>query len=361
MNCILLDVKPFVDDLQNQSKIEILESSHLVRVSIVIPSFNSGGTLRRCLSSIMALDYPKKDLEVLIVDGGSSDETVRVAEGFPVRVLIEPKRIRGATYNRGLKEATGEYVGYIDADGGVYKSWLKEGLNLISADRSVAAVYFRSEVPEDATDFQAAAGIFQTKGKLLVQHAPALQGSGANGAIYRREALEVIRGFNEEITYGQEDELTARLQKAGYKVETGGRNLVFHYPRASVWGFFAQAVEQGIGFVRRYPILRQRRMVAYMVVRSMAAVLPLLVLIVLSRSLLAAVLLVVTIGILAMTYYANLYARLGPERRKARLVVISLPLVYISCIASLIGYTIGLAGFAWRKRRLWKTNRISIV
>ena len=311
-------------------------------VSVVIPTFNSATTLRKCLDSAMSLDYPKERLEVLVIDGGSSDETVRIAREFPVTLVIEPKRIRGATYNRGLKEARGEYVGYVDSDGTVSRSWLRESVSLLSRDASVGVVYFKSEIPRDSTLFQRVAGTYQTKGKMWVRSA--LQGSGANGAIYQRKALLEIGGFDERMMYEQEDELTSRLERNGYKVESGSRGLVFHNPRSSISGYFLQSIEDGIGFFGYYLILRHE--IAYMTVRSMIALLPILALIILPTSLFMTLLIVLGLGALTLAYFVYSILRTAPEERRPLLLFLSLPLVYLSCVGSLIGYIVGLARHA---------------
>ena len=56
-------------------------------ISIVIPTKNNGDVLERCLSSIEGLDYPADEVEVLIVDGHSADNTVEIAGKYGCKVL----------------------------------------------------------------------------------------------------------------------------------------------------------------------------------------------------------------------------------------------------------------------------------
>jgi glycosyltransferase involved in cell wall biosynthesis len=85
--------------------------------SIVVPTFNAVGSLARALRSLQKQSY--KNLEVLLIDGGSTDDTVAIAETFreTVTVLVsEPDRGQAHALNKGLQRARGEYVGWLCAD-----------------------------------------------------------------------------------------------------------------------------------------------------------------------------------------------------------------------------------------------------
>lgn len=85
-------------------------------VSVVIPAFNAERTLGEAVRS--ALAQVPAPLEVLVVDDGSTDATRAVAEGFgpPVRVLTGPNAGPSAARNRGVREARGSWIAFLDAD-----------------------------------------------------------------------------------------------------------------------------------------------------------------------------------------------------------------------------------------------------
>jgi glycosyltransferase involved in cell wall biosynthesis len=86
-------------------------------VSIVIPTLNSGKTLAECLGSIAMQDYPMEKIEVLIIDAGSTDTTIEIAEKFAVgRIISNPLKIADAAYAISLKEAKNDIVAFIDSD-----------------------------------------------------------------------------------------------------------------------------------------------------------------------------------------------------------------------------------------------------
>ncbi len=97
----------------------------MLKLSIIIPAYNVESFLPQCLDSI----FPQKDadVEVLCIDDGSTDGTSRLLQDYAtehhnLRVLTQPNRGMSTARNWGLKEATGEYVMFVDSD-----DWLIEG------------------------------------------------------------------------------------------------------------------------------------------------------------------------------------------------------------------------------------------
>jgi len=72
---------------------------HTMKVSIIIPTKNNAGILEKCLKSIEDLDYPKEELEVVIVDGHSEDGTVEIARKYGCRVVYESVGTIGGARN----------------------------------------------------------------------------------------------------------------------------------------------------------------------------------------------------------------------------------------------------------------------
>ncbi|HEY5530490.1 MAG TPA: glycosyltransferase [Candidatus Anoxymicrobiaceae bacterium] len=84
-------------------------------VSVVIPTLNAGSVLAPCLQSIRGQEYGGP-LEVLIADGGSTDDTIAIAERFDCVVVDNPLKTGEAGKAAGLKVATGDIVALIDSD-----------------------------------------------------------------------------------------------------------------------------------------------------------------------------------------------------------------------------------------------------
>lgn len=86
------------------------------KVSVVMPTLNSARTLEECLSSIAMQDYPKKRLELIIADGGSTDSTVSIAKKYRAKIVKNSLRTAEAGKAVGLRHASGELVAFIDSD-----------------------------------------------------------------------------------------------------------------------------------------------------------------------------------------------------------------------------------------------------
>jgi glycosyltransferase involved in cell wall biosynthesis len=88
----------------------------LPTVSIVIPTFNSEKFLPLCLKSIKEQNYPRELIEILIVDGGSSDKTIEIAKKFGCDILHNPLKTGEAGKSIGVKHAKNEIIAFIDSD-----------------------------------------------------------------------------------------------------------------------------------------------------------------------------------------------------------------------------------------------------
>lgn len=89
--------------------------NNLPSIDIIIPTLNCAGALRECLESIMLQDYGGR-VRVIVADGGSTDETVKVAKQFGCEIVPNPARTGEAGKAAGLKAATGDVVALIDSD-----------------------------------------------------------------------------------------------------------------------------------------------------------------------------------------------------------------------------------------------------
>ena len=94
-------------------------------VSVIVPSLNEGEYLPRCLKSLVR-QSGRRMAEIIVVDGGSTDDTIQVAEEYADKVLIEPARPVGAARNIGARQAQGEILAFIDADTMASEHWVEE-------------------------------------------------------------------------------------------------------------------------------------------------------------------------------------------------------------------------------------------
>jgi GT2 family glycosyltransferase len=225
------------------------------RVSVVVCAYNAAETLEECLTSLDALRYP--DVELILVNDGSTDDTGAIAARHPhVQVIETANAGLSAARNVGLKHATGEIVAYTDADVRVDADWLAYLVPKF-LDWDVVAVGGPNVVP--AGDPWLAQCVARAPGgptHVLLDDRVAEHIPGCNCA-FHREALLAIGGFNPTfLRAGDDVDVCWRLQNRGWKVGFAPAALVWHHHRSSVRAYVRQQIGYGEGetwLMREHP------------------------------------------------------------------------------------------------------------
>jgi len=120
-------------------------------VSVVIPSYNAGPFIGRTIDSVMSQSY--KNLEIVVVDDGSSDGTPDIVARFgdPVRLILQHNDGVSAARNRAIAEARGELIAFLDHDDVWYPEKLERQVHLLSTRPEVGLVYSNADFI-DVTD-----------------------------------------------------------------------------------------------------------------------------------------------------------------------------------------------------------------
>ena len=123
------------------------------KITIAIASYNNARYIERCINSVIAQDY--KNLEVLIIDDGSNDDTLLICEKYKndnrVRIISQNNGGLSSVRQRGLDEASGDYICFIDADDYLKVNYVSSMLNKLSGDHAdicVCSTRFESEKGE---------------------------------------------------------------------------------------------------------------------------------------------------------------------------------------------------------------------
>jgi glycosyltransferase involved in cell wall biosynthesis len=110
-----------------------------MRFSIVTACLNRKDLIDRAIQSVLAQEYP--DFEHIVIDGGSSDGTLRVLEEYPhLKVTSEPDQGMYDAWNKGLMQASGEIIGFLNSDDRYLKAAFREAAQLFADDPKAAAV-----------------------------------------------------------------------------------------------------------------------------------------------------------------------------------------------------------------------------
>jgi glycosyltransferase involved in cell wall biosynthesis len=201
-------------------------SSAAVSISIIIPALNEERMMGRCLESLVKMAFSRDRFEVLVVDNGSRDKTLAIAETFRDRLnmrILQKTNVRiSALRNLGARAATGEILAFLDADCLAPKDWLDRILELAHADGAgvLGAHYL---LPEGSTWVGRTWHRYQEAPKSgEVSHVP------AGDLIMRREDFLKLGGFDETIQTNEDYELCERARKSGMQVRAFPRIGVVH-------------------------------------------------------------------------------------------------------------------------------------
>ncbi len=176
-----------------------------MRISVVIPALNEQGCIEECLRSMRAQDLP---CELIVVDNGSVDETVSIAERYADVVLVQPDRSLAEIRGAGVEASNGEVIVSTDADCVAPKGWLRE-LTAPFSDPEVAAV----GGPFRPTNRGLLPGMFCFFASLTLQLG--LFCGGNMG--FRRASYEATRGYS-GARRAEDWVLSWRLRVAGRRV-----------------------------------------------------------------------------------------------------------------------------------------------
>ena len=118
-----------------------------MKVSVIVPVYNTAEYVDRCLAALLAQDYPRDRYEVIAVDNGSTDDSRRRLLNHPVVVVDEPKRGSYAARNTGIRASTGDVLAFTDSDCAPSTQWLRTikaalerpGIQVVQGERMVVS------------------------------------------------------------------------------------------------------------------------------------------------------------------------------------------------------------------------------
>lgn len=195
----------------------------LPMVSVIVPSYNSKGTIMACINSIKASDYPGK-MEIIVVDDGSTDGSKEMLGHVPgIHFMVLEKNLgKSGAINSALKIAKGEVIACVDSDSYPEPDALREAITMLMSDERIGIVtcFIQAANPNNifkklqAIEYMTGFGFFHIAARFL----DAISVAPGPTSIFRKSALDRIGGFDEgNIT--EDLEIAWRMRKYGYRIE----------------------------------------------------------------------------------------------------------------------------------------------
>ena len=194
-------------------------------VSVIIPMLNEEKYIENCINSLINQTFPKFQMEWLLIDGDSNDNTVAICRKYekdnPIRILRNPDKKTTYALNLGIKESIGKYIVRMDAHALYDNNYIEK------------CVYYLEN-----TDADNVGGIAITEAKGFVGTAiakmlsstfgvggSAFRVSNESGYVdtvpfgaFRREVFERIGLFNNDLPRSEDNDINARIRESGGKI-----------------------------------------------------------------------------------------------------------------------------------------------
>lgn len=222
-----------------------MNNSQVLKVSVIVPSYNMAAFLPETIESILKQDY--QPLEIIVVDDGSTDNTASVVEPYldRVRYVYQTNGGEASARNTGIKASSGDALMFVDAD-----DLLPEGSistlahKLAQLDKKYCLVHGEMESFKDKTGeflgISSFRDVSQNRTKIFTEMTNLILAS-----LVRKESIEAVGMFAEEVKDGVITDILMKLCKIGnfysidetvykYRIREGSRSRTFSYERASL-------------------------------------------------------------------------------------------------------------------------------
>ena len=186
-------------------------------VSLITPSYNQGAFLEQTIQSVLAQDYP--NLEYILMDGGSSDNSVEIIQRYASRLSYwesQPDRGQAHAINKGLQRSHGSILGWLNSDDLLMMpDTVSRAVQVFQAEPDIAVVYGRLErinaqgepvptplLPKDRVEFSREFAV----GECVVNQP---------GSFWQRPIMEQVGWLDESLHYNLDYEYWMRMLLAG--------------------------------------------------------------------------------------------------------------------------------------------------
>jgi glycosyltransferase involved in cell wall biosynthesis len=224
-------------------------------VSFIIVARNASQHLPQIFSNILAQDYPSDSLEILLIDGRSTDDTRNIMENFAgahqefnVRVLDNPGKILSCGWNVALAEAKGDIILRVDAHSSIPSDFISRNVGAILSGENIVGGATISKAHEgtwlgflslaEGSKFGSGVADFRNPG-------PSRYVDTLAHAAYKRSVFEKVGGYDERLVRNQDNEIHYRMKKAGFRFFFDPAIKSFHTPRSTLHGILKQKYGNG--------------------------------------------------------------------------------------------------------------------
>jgi len=235
------------------------DNANLPVVSFIIVVRNAANTISKILDDLLVQDFPKEKIEVLLVEGRSTDNTLEVLQKFTkehsdldVKILDNSGKTLSCGWNVALSSANGEIILRVDAHSRMAKDFIGKNVQaILSGEKIVGGATLPTMTMSDNPTPPSLTEVAERS--RLGGGAANYRNVGSAGymdtlahAAYHRDVFKEVGGYNEHLLRNQDVEIHYRMKKAGYKFFYDPQIRSYYVPRKSIKGLMKQKYENGI-------------------------------------------------------------------------------------------------------------------
>lgn len=204
-------VEPSPEKLNNNA----IDLSNPPLVSFCIPTFNNEDTLDRCLNSIINQEYP--DIEIIVVDNGSADKTIEIAERYTDKIYFDYGKL-GSARQTSIERSTGEILALFDSDIIIpHKKWLVNAIRYFNYSNMVSTVWPMNVAPPGSP--MTTRLYFNHWREVIEDRIKKRRGVyGGGNSLFLRKCIEEIGGVDRSLHWGEDFDWARKLKDHGYQV-----------------------------------------------------------------------------------------------------------------------------------------------
>lgn len=230
---------------------------HFPTVSVIVPCYNEERTIAGTVLSLLALEYPKKKLDIVVIDDGSTDGTRAIAERLSkahpqVRYFYKENGGKYTALNRGLEVSRGDIVGCLDADSFVAKDALAESVKYLERDPSIMALTPVMKVHRPRSVLERMQAVEYTFGiffKKMFDNLASISVLPGPFSLYRREVFARVGAFRR--AHNTEDmEIAFRMHAQGLKIANAHTAYVHTTVPKTLRALLTQRVRWSQGYLQ---------------------------------------------------------------------------------------------------------------
>ncbi len=206
--------------------------SDLKIVSIIVPTYNDWGTLKKCIIALDHQTYPKDYFEVIIINNNPNNlapPDIILPGNF--KMITEAKPGSYAARNTGLKIAKGEIIGFTDSDCVPDENWIKNAVEYLNKDKTITRVAGKIQILTKSTKPTTVELYNQLWGfpqKGLIHK---FGGSVTANLFVYKDVFDTVGGFDEKLMSMGDKYWGMKAQNAGFAISYVEDVIVFHPPR----------------------------------------------------------------------------------------------------------------------------------